>query len=427
MNVTATETGTWRRTLEIEASAESVLERLAEAYKTYSKSLNLPGFRKGKVPVAIVKKQFGKAIEGEVLQKMMEEFYREASQSEDLHPVSEATIEDVEYEEGQSLKFKATVDVKPEPELKKVKGLKAVRRVFPIQDEQVTEHLAYLQDQHAAEQVVERPAELGDVLVADIQELDESGVAVVGRRQEGRTFHLGGPHSTNHDLNNQLVGISKGESRNVRVTAADDARDEVAGQEVRFEVTPTEIRSRALPELDDEFAKDLGEFETLDALKERIRSDFQAQSEQASRRSVEESVVDELIQSNDLEIPDSMVENYLNSMVESYKQEHAGHDHEIDEDAVRSEGRESAVKGVKRYLLLEAVARQESLEATDEDMDAHIKQMSERHQVEVPRLRQILTSSGQLDRIKSELLEQKALDYLIDNAKVEDVEVSKDE
>jgi len=168
MNVTATETGTWRRTLEIEAPPESVAERLEEAYRSYSKTIDIPGFRKGKVPVAIVKKRFGKAIEGEVVQKMVEEFYREASQSEGLHPVSEATIEDLDYSEGQPLKFKASVDVKPEPKPEKVKGLKAVRRIFPVKDDQLEEHLAFLQDQQAAETVVERPAELGDVLVADI-------------------------------------------------------------------------------------------------------------------------------------------------------------------------------------------------------------------------------------------------------------------
>jgi len=422
MNVTATETGTWRRTLEIEAPPESVAERLEEAYRSYSKTIDIPGFRKGKVPVAIVKKRFGKAIEGEVVQKMVEEFYREASQSEGLHPVSEATIEDLDYSEGQPLKFKASVDVKPEPKPEKVKGLKAVRRIFPVKDDQLEEHLAFLQDQQAAETVVERPAELGDVLVADIQELDESGVAIVGRRQEGRTFHLGGPHSTNHDLNNQLVGISVGDSRSVVVRAGEDARDEVAGKEVRFEVRPTEIRGRVIPDLDDEFAKDLGEFESLDALKKRIQDDFNAQSEQASRQSVNQSVVEELIRSNDFEVPDAMVENYLDSMVESYKKEHAGHDHAIDEDAIRKEGRDSALLGVKRYLLLEAIAEQESLEVSDEDVDAHLSVMGAQYQMDVKRMRQILGQSGQLDRINSELLEQKALDFLVEHAKIEDVE-----
>jgi trigger factor len=423
MKVQTTESGTWRRTLEVEVPAEAVEERFQAAYKTYSKSLNLPGFRKGRVPVNIVKARFGKAIQGEVLQNLLEEFYREASKAEGLHPVSEATIEEVDYDEGKPLTFKASVDIRPEFAVKNYKGLRVTRPVFKVEEAHIEEQLHFLQNQNATEQVVDRPAALGDVLVADLQELDVSGLPIIGRRQEDRTFLIGGPNATSHDLDNQLVGVSAGEERHVRLVHAEDHTNPgLAEQEVRFQVTAKEVRERNLPELDDEFAKDIGDFESLDGLKTRIRDDLQARADYTSRRRLDENIIDALIRQNDFEIPDSMVENYLNALVETYEKEHAGHDHDIDTDAVRRENREGALRSVKRYLLLEGVAKQEDIKVTEGDTEKHLEGLSERHNVEGPRLRQILSRSGQLERMESELLEQKTLGFLIEQGKIEDVE-----
>ena len=160
MNVQVTESGTWRRTLEIEAPAEDVDKRLNDAYRKYSKTLNLPGFRKGKIPLSVVKQQFGPAIQGEVVQEMVEEFYREASEAEGIQPVSQASIDDINFEEGQPLVFKASVDVRPEITVETYKGLKVTRPVFAVEDEHVEGRLRYMQEESATEQVVERAADL---------------------------------------------------------------------------------------------------------------------------------------------------------------------------------------------------------------------------------------------------------------------------
>lgn len=420
MKVQVTEAGEWRRTLEVEVPGDDLQKRFDAAFKDYSKSLNLPGFRKGRIPVSIVRKRFGKAIQGEVLQDAMQEFYQEASRSEGLHPVSEATIEDVDFQEGQHLRFKATFDIKPELEVQNHKGLKVTRPVSRVKDEHVDQHLEYLRHQNATEQQVARPAGVGDVLLADIREVDENGVAIVGRSQEDRSFLLGGPDGKTNELDQQLLGIEAGEERRVVLTHADREQE---GQEVRFVVKAKEVRERQLPELDAEFAKDLGEYESLDELKDRIRESFQARSDYVSKRRLEENLLDALIRENPFEVPDSMVENYLDSVVERARKEHEGHDHDIDEDEIRRTSRDDAVRGIRRYLLLEAVAQQEALEVTDEDEKARIRSMAENYNIDEDRMRQMLLRTGQLDRIRSELLEEKTLDYLAEQAQVEDVEV----
>ncbi len=433
MNVQVTESGTWRRTLEIEAPAEDVDKRLNDAYRKYSKTLNLPGFRKGKVPLSVIKRQFGSAIQGEVVQEMVEEFYREASEAEGIQPVSQASIDDINFEEGQPLVFKASVDVRPEITVETYKGLKVTRPVFAVEDEHVESRLRYMQEESATEQVVERAADLDDVVFADVEELDEDGSPVADHRSEDQSIRL---FKTEDDkpteLAEQLMGISAGESREVTITRPvqdepdqedhEDRDEEPKEETVMFRVMAKEIRERELPELDDELAQDVGGVETLDELKTQIRNEMQTQYDQMIRQRVEENLMDTLIEENPFEVPDSMVENYLDGMIESYKREQAGHDQDIDEDAIRESGRDQAERGVKRFLLLDAVADQEKIEVTDDDLDEHLEEMSQRHNIEGPRLRQILGRTEQLDQIESDIKTQKTFDFLIDNADVEDVE-----
>ncbi len=421
MKVEVTEAGAWRRTLEIEVPREDVDTRLKEAYKSYSKSLTLPGFRKGKVPVNVVKQRFGPAILYEVIAKTEEEFYREASQEQGLQPVSQATIEESSFEDGEPLKFKASVDVKPELEIKNYKDLKVVRPVYKVEESFVDNQLSGMREQNATEKEVDRNAALGDVIQADFVELDEEGNEIPDRAQSDRMFLIGGPNA-NHDLDNQLVGIAVGDTRDVQYTHTHETDDgESHEHEVRFRVTAKEIRERELPELDDEFAKDVGPFESLDKLKDRIRGDMQTQSESASRSRLVENLVEELIAKNEFEVPDSMVETYLDNFIEQLKRERQTEEVE-NVEGVREEARAGALRGVKRYLILEHVAEKESVEVQEEDVDKHLETMAEQHNIEPARIRQILGRSGQIERIKSDLLDEKTFDFLIEQAKVEDIE-----
>lgn len=428
MKVTVSESDTWRRTLEVEVPGEDVRRRMDAAYKNYSKSLNLPGFRKGRIPVSLVKKRFGKAIQGEVLQEVMQECYREASRSEGLTPISEATIDDMNYEEGQPLKFTASVDIKPDIVVQDYKGLKTTRPVFEVADDDVEEQLEHVREQNATEQEVHRPAELGDVVVADLQELDENGLPIIGRKQEERPIHIGG-RNANHDLDNQLVGISTGETRQIRLTHTEEGENQDQGRgslhqdgrEIRMMFSAREIRERKLPELDDEFARDQGEFASLEELRARIRSDLQAQADLASRRYLEGHIVDELIRMNAFDLPEAMVENALDTLVENQRKEHEGDEKDVDDEAIRRASREGTIRGLKRHLLLEAIQKKEGLSVEETDVDRHLDGMARRYNTEREQIRRILKRSDQIEQIESDLLTGKTFDLLIEHAVIEDV------
>ncbi len=433
MKVTVSESDTWRRTLDVEVPGEDVRRRMDAAYKNYSKSLNLPGFRKGRIPVSLVKKRFGKAIQGEVLQEVMQECYREASRSEGLTPISEATIDHVNYEEGQPLKFTASVDVKPEIVVQDYKGLKTTRPVFEVADDDVEEQIQRVREQNATEEEVDRPAELGDVVVADLQELDENRLPIIGRKQEECPIHIGG-RNANHDLDNQLVGISTGETRQIRLTHLEEGEHQDLGHgalhqqgaEIRMMFSAREVRERKLPELDDEFARDQGEFASLDELRARIRADLEAQADLASRRFLEGHIVDELIRKNAFDLPEAMVESALDTLVEDERKEREGNEHDVDEDAIRRESREGVIRGLKRHLLLEAIQKQEGLAVEAAEVDRHLDGMSRRYNTEREQLRRILKRSDQMERIESNLLAGKTFDLLIQHADIEDVNELRD-
>ena len=401
MNVQVTESGTWRRTLEVETPVEAVNERLDAAYRKYSKTLSLPGFRKGKIPLKVVKRHFGQAIQGEVIQELVGEFYQDACESAGIHPVSQAEIEIIEFEEGQPMVFQASVDVRPEITVEAYKGLRVTRPAAEIGDEHVQVQLRLMQDEHAKERVVERAAEFEDVVFADIAELGEDGDPIPDHGTADQSIRLLGV-GRSLEFSKQLVGISAGEAREVTVAAVSaddpDSDPDHDRKTVQLRVMAKEIRERVLPELTDDWAREVGGAETLDALKTQILDEMRAHYKLISRQRVEENLINALIEGNPFEIPESMIETHLDNVVESYKQEHADRG-EVDEDAIRESSREQVEHGLRRHLLLNAVAAQENIEVTDEDLDKHLEDLSQRHNIEGPRLRQILSRSGQLDQI----------------------------
>ena len=427
MNVQVTESGTWRRTLEVETPVEAVNERLDAAYRKYSKTLSLPGFRKGKIPLKVVKRHFGQAIQGEVIQELVGEFYQDACESAGIHPVSQAEIEIIEFEEGQPMVFQASVDVRPEITVEAYKGLRVTRPAAEIGDEHVQVRLRLMQDEHAKERVVERAAEFEDVVFADIAELGEDGDPIPDHGTADQSIRLLGV-GRSLEFSKQLVGISAGEAREVTVAAITpddpDSDPDHDRKTVQLRVMAKEIRERVLPELTDDWAREVGGAETLDALKTQILDEMRAHYKLISRQRVEENLINALIEGNPFEIPESMIETHLDNVVESYKQEHADRG-EVDEDAIRESSREQVEHGLRRHLLLNAVAAQENIEVTDEDLDKHLEDLSQRHNIEGPRLRQILSRSGQLDQIQSDAKTQKTLEFLLDHANVEDIKEAK--
>ena len=415
MKTQVTEKGQWARELAVEVEASRVDAAVNKALRQYQKRLELPGFRKGKVPLRIVEARFGNSIRAEVLGDLLPSLLEEAAREVGLRPAAPPKISQLDHEPGGDLKFTADLDIWPEITAEHYENLAATRMVHEVADEEIGEHLEELRRRHATEQVVERPLVKGDILIADLQRLDDGGLPVIGDKYEKRHILIGDENALSPEFEEALVGIGAGEERNVRFAYREDLPNEqLAGQTAHFAVSAHEVRERTLPELDDEFAKDLGEqFQTLDDLRQHLSGQIQERWEYMAQQRLRSELIGQLIEKNDFELPESMVENYLHSL----EQEHAHHDHDHDHDHDHSdEERTQATRQLKSYLLLESVRQQAGVEVTDEEFAQFTAERAEHAGIQP-------TDLQNAEGLRRELEDQKVFELLVAKAKIKEEKV----
>ena len=415
MKTQVTEKGQWARELAVEVEAARIDAAVNKALRRYQKRLEIPGFRKGKVPLRIVEARFGSSIRGEVLRDILPSLLEEATREAGLRPAASPQISQLDHEPGGNLTFTAELDVWPEIKVEHYENLAVTRMVHEVTDEEIGAQLEELRRNQATERVVERPLANGDVLVADLQRLDDSGLPIIGDKYEKHHILIGDENALSPELEDALVGMSAGEERKIRFAYRDDLPNEqLAGQTAHFAVSAHEVRERTLPELDDEFAKDLGEqFQTLDDLRQHLSGQLQQRWEYMAQQRLRSELINQLILKNDFELPESLVDNYLDSL----EREHADHDRDHDHDPSHSdEERTQATRQLKSYLLLESVREQAEVEVTD----AEFAQFAGEHAA----LAGVQPSDLQdAEGLRRELENQKVFELLIAKAKIKEEKV----
>ena len=410
-----TEKGQWARELAVEVEAARIDTAFNKALRQYQKRLEIPGFRKGKVPLRIVEARLGSSIRGEVLGDLLPSLLEEATHEAGLRPAAPPKISQLNHEPGGNLTFTADLDIWPEIKAEHYENLAATRMIHEVADEEIGEHLEELRRRHATERVVERPLAPGDVLVADLQRLDDSGLPIIGDKYEKRHILIGDENALSPEFEEALVGMGAGEERKVRFAYREDLpNDQLAGQTAHFAVAAHEVRERTLPALDDEFAKDLGEhFQTLDDLRQDLSEQIQERWKYMAQQRLRSDLIGQLIQKNDFELPESMVNNYLDLL----EQELEDHDHDHDHDHSHSdEERARATHQLKSYVLLESVRQQAGVEVTD----AEFAQFAAEHAALAGVPVADLQNAAELRR---ELEDQKVFELLVAKAKIKEEKV----
>ena len=429
MKTQVVEKGEWERDLEVEVPAERIDAEVASALKKYRKRLEIPGFRKGKVPLKVVEERFGESIRSSVISDLLPTLMREAANEAGLVPAATPKITKLEHEPGQSLSFTANLDIWPQVDVTN-DDLKVTRVTHEVSEDEISSQLEELRNRHATERSVERPLQKGDILIADLQRLDEAGIAIVGERFEERHFIIGAEDSPSPDFEEALVGIEAGQERKVTFSYRDDlSNPELAGKTEHFEVSAREIHERTLPEIDDEFAKDLGDqFQSLEDLRSKITEQLSQRWDYMSRQRMRSEMVDGLIRANSFELPNSLVEEYLEGMRREQEErghDHPGHvhdencDHNHDHEGPTEEQRTAAVRSLKTYLLLEAVRKKAGIEVSGEELEAHLVERSEQLGIRAEELKR----SPRADEFRKELEEDKIFEYLTDEADIQEESV----
>ncbi|WP_025728465.1 trigger factor [Heyndrickxia ginsengihumi] len=411
--------------LTVEVDAETVEKGLDAAFKKVVKQVNVPGFRKGKMPRAFFEKRFGaEALYQDALDIILPDAYAKAVEETGIEPVDTPNVDVEQMEKGKALIFKATVTVKPEVKLGEYKGLEVEKVDTTVTDKDVENELKSLQERYA-ELVVKEDgkAENGDTVVIDFEGFVD-GEAFEGGAAENYSLELGS-NSFIPGFEEQLVGVATGEEKEVEVTFPEEYHAaELAGKPATFKVKVHEIKTKQLPELDDEFAKDADdEVETLAELKEKIKKDLTHSKEHAAEHALEDAVVAKAAENAEMDIPEAMIDTEVNRMLQEFQQNLGAQGLNLelyyqfsgqDEAALRAQMKEDAEKRVRFNLTLEAIADAENLEASDEDVEKELARMSELYNMKVEDIKKAL---GSLEGIKGDLKIRKAIEFLVENSK----------
>ncbi|WP_067843950.1 trigger factor [Amphibacillus sediminis] len=413
-------------TLTVEVAADKFNDALDQAFKKVVKDVQLPGFRKGRVPRGLFEKRFGvESLYQDAVDIVLPEAYTAAVEETGISPVDQPEIDITQIEKGKDLIFTANVTVKPEVKLGDYKGLEVEKEDATVTDEDVDHEIEH-QRQHLAELVVkeEGTIEDGDTVVIDFEGFTD-GEAFEGGSAENHSLEIGSG-SFIPGFEEQLIGKATGEETEVEVTFPEEYHAEnLAGKPATFKVKIHEIKTKELPELDDEFAKDVNdEVETLAELKEKTRERLEDQKKTDAENKMREALIEQASANAEIDIPEAMVSTELDRMVREFEQrlQQQGMTLEMysqfsgqDEDALKEQMKEDATKRVTTNLVLEAIADTEGLEVTDEDVNEELKTMAEMYQIEIEQLTQML--GGNTDAIKEDLKFKKAIDFLVDNSK----------
>ena len=417
MKVDVEEIGACKRRLQVEEAPEVVTKAWEQAFARVQRQARLPGFRKGKVPRSMIKLHFADDVRQEVARSLIPDVYRQALAETQIKPVEEPDLQEVTLEENAALKFAAVVEVKPAITLGAYSGLAVEHTPKAFAESQVDEALTALQEQHAEYRSVERAADPGDLVIVDYTLTPE---AMEPRSETGYGFVVGGG-GVLPEMDQAVIGVAAGGTRQTRVRFGDDHRNEaLRGKGAEASVTVTEVKEKVLPALDDEFAKSVGgNFETLEALRAEIRKGLEARVEAENRRALENAVLDAVLAGHAFEVPEALVLRQVGHQIE-HARDHMRRQG-VDPDKVPwdykkllEDLRPGAERAVKRALLIEAIAVKEGLAATDADVEAEVERIAQASQRPVPAVRRMLEQSGDLDGIGHTLTERRAIDFLIE-------------
>ncbi|MFP7231073.1 trigger factor [Bacillus subtilis] len=409
--------------LTVEVDAETFKTALDDAFKKVVKQVSIPGFRKGKIPRGLFEQRFGvEALYQDALDILLPVEYPKAVEEAGIEPVDRPEIDVEKIEKGESLIFTAKVTVKPEVKLGEYKGLGIEKDDTAVTDEDVQNELKALQERQAELVVKEEGAvEEGNTVVLDFEGFVD-GEAFEGGKAENYSLEVGSG-SFIPGFEDQLIGLEAGAEKDVEVTFPEEYHaEELAGKPAVFKVKIHEIKAKELPELDDEFAKDIDEeVETLAELTEKTKKRLEEAKENEADAKLREELVLKASENAEIDVPQAMINTELDRMLKEFEQrlQMQGMNLELytqfsgqDEAALKEQMKEDAEKRVKSNLTLEAIAKAENLEVSDEEVDAELSKMAEAYNMPVENIKQAI---GSTDAMKEDLKVRKAIDFLVEN------------
>ena len=410
-----------RVALEIEVGAEEFETAVAKAYAKQRSKISVPGFRPGKAPRKMIEKLYGPEVfYNDAIDAAFPEAYEKAIESEKLDTIGYPEVELVGDVTKDGFTFKATVAVYPDVKLGKYKGISAPKEEVKVSADDVKQRLNEMAERNARLVSVDRKAKKGDTAVIDFEGFD-NGVPFAGGKGEGHELELGSG-SFVPGFEDQVIGMKAGEEKDIDITFPEDYQKDLAGKKVVFHVKVNEVKFKELPKLDDDFAKDVSEFDTLDELKADIKKQIEADRQKAVDVAFENALIEKVADTIECEIPEVLIEQQCRRFLEEFKSrimaQGIPYDQYVkmtgmDEKKFMEEGREPALKQVKMDLAIAQIIEEEKLEATPEEIEEEYKKLSGYYGMDVEMVKKYLGEN----EVRTQVLNTKAVAVVVDNAK----------
>jgi trigger factor len=413
-----------KREISVEIPAAEVTRETELQIQRYQKSARLPGFRAGHVPASIIKQRFGDGLKNDVIEALAPKHFRREAEKQGLIPVSQPRITDLHMHDGEPLRFKATFEVLPEIQVEGYKDLRADKPEITVTDQEVEDALNNVREQRATYTTVEgRTLAEGDFAQASMDGKPKDGKDVAEAsanpvHMDDVLIEIGGKNTV-PEFTQNLTGASTGEERTFDVSYPEDVSDKrLAGKTFVYTVKINGIKQKSLPELNDDFAKELGEFTSLDQVRKQIRENMEAEKKHNTEHAAKDKLVAELVKRNDFEVPESLIDRQIDLRLERGLRALAAQGMKMEElkkmdlPRLRAGQREQAVNDVKSSLLLERIADVEKIQVSDEEVNREVEALAKQSKQTSEAVHARLTQDGGLDRIRMRIRSEKTLDFL---------------
>ncbi|HVP43707.1 MAG TPA: trigger factor [Terriglobales bacterium] len=408
------------RELAIEVPADIVQKETDALVQQFAKQARLPGFRRGKVPASVIRARFAEDIKSEVVDKLVPKFFREQVEKQGLTVVSQPKVTDLKIEDGQPLRFKATFEVLPPIEVSGYKEVRAEKPEIAVTDQEVEDYLKQLQERQASFSAVEgRPLQDGDFAQVSLESRPkEETPEMKPSKLDDILVHIGG-ENTVKEFTEHLRGASAGDERSFDVTYADDYQEErMRGKTLSYSVKVKGVKQKSLPELNDDFAKEVGDFKDLGELRAKVREQMEHEKKHHAEHEAKDKLMDELVRRNDFPVPEALVERQIDLRLERGLRALAAQGmrtedmKKMDFSRLRAGQREAATKEVKASLILDRIAEAEKIEVSEEELEKEVQALAAQSKQPADAVRARLTREGTLDRIRDRIRSEKTLDFL---------------
>ncbi|RPI19377.1 MAG: trigger factor [Ignavibacteriae bacterium] len=405
-----------KQEVEFEIPYSELTPHFEKALLKYKNKVNIPGFRKGKAPVSMIKKMYGDMIEQGSLEDVANDVFKEYLKNNEVPILGEGALVDMDYQPKELFKFKITYEIKPEFEVTNYKGIDVNKTIYPVNDHSIDDEIKYLRSKHVTYEEAQIAEDNEHVLTLDIQKLDDAGMPVIGQHDKDIKFYLN-DEQLSPDLKKQLEGMAVGDERLLTVTA-----NEQQEKPDKYQAIAMKVEKVIYPELTAEFFKKVYKDEIKDEaeFRNKIKEDLEKIYSNMTEQELKNNVISELVKLNDVPVPDVLVENVLNNNIEDMKTQHPKRELPADfnEAEYRKTRRADAIMQVKWYLIRDKIMEAEKIEVTDEDIEPLITEDAVKYNIPADKLRNIYKENPE---VKYRLLDKKLMDFLIQNANIKDV------